>query len=105
MGWQQNYFHGTPYFRQELEQPRESEKLSLEGDIVGGLILERQIYFLKDEPKIFGINSTIVARNVDAGFGAFSRLVCLQLHPTFNLPHPTESYVSFIAIDRSNYEI
>ncbi|XP_073130033.1 uncharacterized protein [Henckelia pumila] len=91
--------------KQELEQPGESEKLSLEGDIGGGLILERQIYFLKDKSKTFGINSTIVARNVGAGSGGFSRLVCLRVHPTFNLPHPTESYVSFTAIDGSNHEI
>lgn len=91
--------------KQGLELARESEKLSLEGDIGGGLVLERQIYFLEDKPKTFGINSAIVARNVGAGSGGFSRLVCLRVHPTFNLPHPTESYVSFTAIDGSNHEI
>ncbi|XP_075494654.1 uncharacterized protein LOC142532231 isoform X2 [Primulina tabacum] len=91
--------------KQGLEQAGESEKLRLEGDIGGGLILKRQIYFLEEKPKTFGIDSAIVARNVGAGSGGFSRLVCLRVHPTFNLPHPTESYVSFTAIDGSNHEI
>lgn len=33
------------------------------------------------------------------------RLVCLRVHPTFNLLHPTESYVSFTAIDGSKHEV
>lgn len=35
----------------------------------------------------------------------FFRLVCLRVHPTFNLLHPTESYVSFTAIDGSKHEV
>lgn len=33
------------------------------------------------------------------------RLVCLRVHPTFALLHPTESYVSFTAIDGSKHQI
>lgn len=33
------------------------------------------------------------------------RLVCLRVHPTFNLLHPTESYVSFTSIDGSKREV
>ncbi|KAL7159773.1 hypothetical protein ABFS83_01G050300 [Erythranthe nasuta] len=91
--------------QRDLEQAGELESLNLEGDIGGGLILERQIYVSKENPKIFGINSAIVARNVGAGSGGFSRLVCLRVHPMFNLLHPTESYVAFTAIDGSHHEI
>ncbi|KAK6158548.1 hypothetical protein DH2020_005862 [Rehmannia glutinosa] len=87
-----------------LEQAGEVESLKLEGDIGGGLILERQIYISKENPKVVGIDSAIVARKVGAGSGGFSRLVCLRVHPMFNLLHPTESYVSFTAIDGSKHE-
>lgn len=50
------------------------ESLQLEGDIGGGLILERQIYIPKDNLKTFRIDSSIVARKVGAGSGGFSRL-------------------------------
>ncbi|XP_057786663.1 uncharacterized protein LOC131004082 [Salvia miltiorrhiza] len=89
----------------DLEQAGEAEALKLEGDIGGGLILARQIHIPKENPKLFRIDSAIVARNVGAGSGGFSRLVCLRVHPTFNLLHPTESYVSFTAIDGSKHEV
>lgn len=59
--------------RRDLEQAGEVESLKLEGDIGGGLILERQIYVSKENPKVFGIDSAIVARKVGAGSGGFSR--------------------------------
>lgn len=45
----------------------------LEGDIGGGLALQRKIYFPKNDPKVFRIDSSIVARKVGAGSGGFSR--------------------------------
>lgn len=33
------------------------------------------------------------------------RLVCLRVHPTFRLLHPTESFVSFTSIDGSKHEV
>ena len=33
------------------------------------------------------------------------RLVCLRVHPMFNLLHPTESFVSFVSIDGSKHEV
>ncbi|XP_073139357.1 uncharacterized protein [Henckelia pumila] len=88
-----------------LDQGGANEFLKLEGDIGGGLILEREIYFTKDDPKIIRIDSGIIAREVGAGSGGFSRLLCLRVHPTFNLLHPTESYISFTSIDGSKHEV
>ncbi|CAK9179423.1 unnamed protein product [Ilex paraguariensis] len=90
---------------QDLEQAGEVESLKLEGDIGGGVVLARQIYFAKDDPKIFRIDSSILARKVGAGSGGFSRLVCLRVHPMFSLLHPTESYVSFISLSGFKHEI
>ena len=47
----------------------------LEGDIGGGLILQRKLTIPKDNPKIFKIDSKILARRVGAGSGGFSRSV------------------------------
>ncbi|XP_068634479.1 uncharacterized protein [Aristolochia californica] len=88
-----------------LEQSGEEEALILEGDIGGGLILQRQIVVPKDDVKILRINSRIIARSVGAGSGGFSRLVCLRVHPTFSLLHPTEVFVSFVSIDGTKQEI
>ncbi|KAL2489815.1 heteroglycan glucosidase 1 [Forsythia ovata] len=89
----------------DLEQAGEIESLKLEGDIGGGLILERKISFPETDPKFFQIDSGIVARKVGAGSGGFSRLVCLHVHPMFQLLHPTESYVSFTSINGSKHEV
>jgi alpha-glucosidase len=83
----------------------EEESLLLEGDIGGGLVLQRHITIPKDDPKVFRIDSSIIARQIGAGSGGFSRLVCLRVHPTFSLLHPTESFVSFTSIDGSKHEI
>ncbi|KAK1367709.1 Alpha-glucosidase 2 [Heracleum sosnowskyi] len=87
-----------------LEQAGEVESLSLEGDVGGGLVLERIISLSKDEPKVVQIDSSIIARSIGAGSGGFSRVVCLRVHPTFSLLHPTESYISFVSIDGSKHD-
>lgn len=62
------------YNRRDLEQAGEMESLQLEGNIGGGLALERQIYIPKENSRTLRIDSSIVARNVGAGSGGFSRL-------------------------------
>ncbi|XAR70737.1 Alpha-glucosidase [Bertholletia excelsa] len=89
----------------DLQQAGEQESLLLEGDVGGGLVIERQISFPKDNPNIFRIGSGIVAREVGAGSAGFSRLVCLRVHPVFTLVHPADSYVYFTSIDGSKHEV
>lgn len=60
-------------YRRNLEQAGERESLMLEGDIGGGLVIERQISFPEDYSNIFRIDSRILARTVGAGSGGFSR--------------------------------
>ncbi|KAJ3689505.1 hypothetical protein LUZ61_018669 [Rhynchospora tenuis] len=91
--------------RRDLEQSGEQESICMEGDIGGGLIIQRYISILKNNPNILQFDSSIIARNVGAGSGGFSRLVCLRVHPTFTLLNPTEVIVSFKSIDGSNHEI
>ncbi|CAN6180121.1 unnamed protein product [Urochloa humidicola] len=91
--------------RRYLEQSGEEESICMEGDIGGGLVLQRQISILKDNPKTVQIESSIQARSVGAGSGGFSRLVCLRVHPTFTLLHPTEVVVAFTAINGSKQGI
>lgn len=45
----------------------------LEGDIGGGLVLQRLVSIPKDDPKVIHISSSIIARTVGAGSGGFSR--------------------------------
>ncbi|KDP39742.1 hypothetical protein JCGZ_02762 [Jatropha curcas] len=89
----------------DLEHAGEVESLILEGDIGGGLVIQRQISIKKDDPKVVHIDSGIMARKVGAGSGGFSRLVCLRVHPTFTLLHPMDTFVSFTSIDGSKHEI
>ncbi|GLT57782.1 hypothetical protein SLA2020_307310 [Shorea laevis] len=89
----------------DLEHAGQEESLILEGDIGGGLVLKRHISIPKDDPKVVQIDSSILGRNVGAGSGGYSRLVCLKIHPTFCLMHPTETFVSFTSIDGSKREI
>ncbi|CAE5968902.1 unnamed protein product [Arabidopsis arenosa] len=89
----------------DLEHAGEEESLILEGDVGGGLVLRRKISIPKENPRVFQIASSIEARSVGAGSGGFSRLVCLRVHPTFTLLHPTESFVSFTSIDGSKHEV
>jgi len=35
----------------------------------------------------------------------FCRLVCLRVHPTFTVLHPSESFVSFTSMDGSVHEV
>ncbi|KAF7093983.1 hypothetical protein CFC21_096348 [Triticum aestivum] len=92
--------------RGHLEQSCvEESKVFLEGDIGGGLVLQRHISILTDNPKIVQIDSSIEARSVGPGSGGFSRLVCLRVRPTFTLLHPTEVVVAFTAINGSKQEI
>ncbi|KAJ9707609.1 hypothetical protein PVL29_002581 [Vitis rotundifolia] len=100
-GWSEEY----TIVERNLEQAGEEESLKLEGEIGGGLVIERQISLPKDNSKVFRVDSGIVARNVGAGSGGYSRLVCLRVHPMFNLLHPTESFVSFVSIDGSKHEV
>lgn len=51
------------------------ESLLLEGDVGGGLVLERMISLPTDGQNVVQINSSIVARSVGAGSGGFSRFV------------------------------
>ena len=62
------------FCRRDLKQSGE-ESLSLEGDIGGGLVLQRQISIPENNLKVLRINSAIIARNVGAGSGGFSRSV------------------------------
>lgn len=69
-------FSGCSSFcSRELEQAGEAESLLLEGDIGGGLVIERMISLHKKDPKAIQIDSSILARNVGAGSGGFSRFV------------------------------
>lgn len=52
----------------------------LEGDIGGGLVLQRRICIPKDNVKAFQIDSNIVARKVGAGSGGFSRCAAYFLY-------------------------
>ncbi|CAA7030718.1 unnamed protein product [Microthlaspi erraticum] len=89
----------------DLEHAGEEESLILEGDVGGGLVLRRKITIPKHNPKVFRIASSIEARSVGAGSDGFSRLVCLRVHPTFTLIHPTESFISFTSIDGTRNEV
>ncbi|KAF2308931.1 hypothetical protein GH714_024635 [Hevea brasiliensis] len=89
----------------DFEHGGENESLILEGDIGGGLVLQRKISIRKDDPKILHIDSSIIAQKVGASSGGFSRLVCLRVHPTFIVLHPMETFVSFTSIDGSKHEI
>eukprot|EP00252_Welwitschia_mirabilis_P011944 TRINITY_DN2656_c0_g1_i2.p1 TRINITY_DN2656_c0_g1~~TRINITY_DN2656_c0_g1_i2.p1 ORF type:complete len:985 (-),score=212.67 TRINITY_DN2656_c0_g1_i2:79-3033(-) len=88
-----------------LEQAEEQESIALEGDIGGGLVLQRHICLGNDRPKVVQIGSSIIAKSVGAGSGGFSRLVCLRVHPTFNLLHPTEVSVKFKSVDGKECEM
>ena len=72
--------------RRDLEHAGEEESLMLEGDIGGGLIIQRQITIPKDNPKVLQIESCILARNVGAGSGGFSRFA--QFSNPYFFPFP-----------------
>ncbi|KAM0059677.1 putative alpha-glucosidase [Helianthus debilis subsp. tardiflorus] len=93
------------FFYRDPERAGEIESLKMEGDVGGGFAIERNISFSQDNPKVLNIDSSLVARNVGAGSGEFSRLFCLRIHPTFGLLHPTESYISFTSINGSKHDV
>ncbi|KAJ4930459.1 hypothetical protein NE237_014248 [Protea cynaroides] len=87
------------------QQGGEVEALKMEGDIGGGLVIGRQISIGKDNPRVLHIDSSILARQIGAGSGGFSRLVCLRVHPAFSLLHPSESFISFVSINGTKNEV
>ncbi|KAL4308195.1 hypothetical protein GQ457_01G023780 [Hibiscus cannabinus] len=91
--------------QRDLEHAGEDESVLLEGDVGGGLVLQRHIAIPKDKPKVLRIESSILGCKVGAGSGGFSRLVCLRVHPTFSLLHPTETFVAFTSIDGTKQEV
>ncbi|KMZ74955.1 alpha-glucosidase, family GH31 [Zostera marina] len=88
-----------------ISESGEDESMSMEADIGDGLIMQRQISILKDNPKIIEINSSIATRNVGVGSHGLSRLSCLRIHPRFTLQNPSHVFVSFVAVNGSTYEI
>ncbi|KAL9387307.1 hypothetical protein Peur_020431 [Populus x canadensis] len=62
------------------------------GDIGGGLVLRWKISIQRE---IYLFLSSCL----------FLLLVCLRVHPTLTLSHPTETFVSFTSIDGSKHEI
>ncbi|OVA18457.1 Glycoside hydrolase [Macleaya cordata] len=91
--------------KRSIEQAGAEESLNLEGDIGGGLVLQRQISIPKNDPKVIRIDSKIIARNLGAISGGYSRSVCLRVHPVFTLLHPTEVFVTFVSMDGSKHEV
>lgn len=80
--------------------------VSMAGDIGGGLTLTRRIHLQPQSASTcIAICSRIVATAVGAGSGGFSRLVCLRVHPTFNLLDPESAAVVFTAVDGTRREI
>lgn len=61
--------------RRNLEQAGEEESLKLEGDVGGGLVIDRKISLPTDNPKVFRIDSGLIARSVGEGSGGYSRFV------------------------------
>ncbi|CAM8883103.1 unnamed protein product [Rhodiola kirilowii] len=100
-GWSEEY----TVLERGLEQAGEEESLTLQGDVGGGVVLQRKIYIPKENPKLVRIESGLLAQNVGAGSGGYSRLVCLRVHPMFVLLHPTETFISFTSISGSKQEI
>ncbi|CAA6669562.1 unnamed protein product [Spirodela intermedia] len=88
-----------------LPEESDGDSLTMEGDIGGGLVIERRVSVPGGEPEILQIDSSIVARSVGAGSGGFSRLVCLRVNPSFALLHPAEVYISFTSLDGEKREV
>ncbi|XP_031502686.1 uncharacterized protein LOC116265867 isoform X1 [Nymphaea colorata] len=87
-----------------LVQAGDEDFITLQGDIGGGLVLQRHILLPKDRPSVLRIESAILAQSVGPGSGGFSRVVCLRVHPTFALLHPTDVYVAFTSVNGSKCE-
>ncbi|XP_024514989.1 uncharacterized protein LOC9649481 isoform X2 [Selaginella moellendorffii] len=79
--------------------------LSMECDLGGGLVMSREIAIHKKSPKVVHITSQIVARSVGAGAGGYSRIACLRVQPSFQVPHPSETLVKFTAVNGAKKEL
>jgi len=82
-------------FRGNLFFSREPGLVVLEGDIGGGLVLQRHIYVPKNVANIIQIDSSIIARSVGAGSGGFSRL---YLKPLLFSPYYSTHCISFMIV-------
>jgi hypothetical protein len=91
--------------RRYREQSGKEESICLEGDIGGGLVLQRQISICKENPKIVKIDSSIRAKQGADHSGGFSGLACLRVRPSFILQYPTEVSVVFTASNGIKREI
>ncbi|KAL5199105.1 hypothetical protein ABZP36_002617 [Zizania latifolia] len=60
-------------FRRYLEQSGKEGSICLQGDIGGGLVLQRQISICEENPRIVKIDSSIQAKRVGAASAEFSR--------------------------------
>ncbi|GLJ41801.1 hypothetical protein SUGI_0865140 [Cryptomeria japonica] len=70
--------------KRDLQQAEEEESLTLEGDIGGGLVLQREICVPKSRPKVVRIESTIIARNQGIERRGFKHIfLCLSISSTF----------------------
>lgn len=67
--------------RRDFAHAGEEESIILEGDIGGALVLQRKLAISKDDPKVFKIDSSIIAQRVGAGSGGFSRFDLLLQKP------------------------
>lgn len=91
--------------KQNTSQIVGSDALFMEGDIGGGLYLQRNIIISKDLPQVLQISSSIVAKSNLAGSGGFSRVVCLRIHPTFQLRHPMDTFIKFTSVNGQAHSV
>lgn len=73
--------------------------------VLKSLVLQRSISILKESPQLLQINSNLLAKSGLAGSGGFSRVVCLRVHPTFQLRHPMETFITFTSVDGNTHSI
>ena len=59
--------------RQDIPQIGGSEKLVMEVDIGGSLLMQRTISILEESPELLQIESNIITKSDLAGSGGFSR--------------------------------
>ncbi|KAI5082028.1 hypothetical protein GOP47_0001771 [Adiantum capillus-veneris] len=91
--------------RKDIAQIGGNESVLMEADLVGGLALCRSIYVSKESPNLLQFSSSLVAKSNFAGSGGFSRTARLRIHPSFQLRHPTETFIRFETIDGKSQHI